>query len=57
MENEQSDLKEVSGAQNANPTKNQEIEVLEGKGSRQEIKAKARATEPKRNNLPGVNLQ
>jgi len=35
---------------------NNEIEVLEGKGSKEDIKAKDRAKQPDRNNMPGVDL-
>jgi len=60
MENEHSDLKNFSGAQNANPTKNQEdqeIVELKGRTQRQREKAKERAEKPERSQLPGVNLQ
>jgi len=57
MNNEQSDLKEISGAQNATLEENQEIIELEGRGTKAEIKARNRATKPERNQLPGVNLQ
>lgn len=62
MTTEDSDLKEFSGAENANPQtqenhEDQEIVELQGRGSRQEIKAKNRARKADRSQLPGVNLQ
>jgi hypothetical protein len=54
----QRDLKLEKTSQKADgkPEEDNEIEVLEGKGSTAEIKAKERAKAPDRNNLPGVEL-
>jgi hypothetical protein len=52
MTNEDSNLKDFSGAENANSKT--EIEELEGRGSREQIKARRRARNSTAD-LPGVD--
>lgn len=47
---------EKTNGRGDNSQKSNEIEVLEGKGSKEDIKAKDRAKQPDRNNMPGVDL-
>jgi hypothetical protein len=59
MNNEHSDLKDFSGAENADPSQNPddtEITELEGRGTRTQVKARERARNSTAN-LPGVAVQ